>query len=56
MNNNSELGAGDMINSTIFALEGPFKNKNLRLSSSQMWIVGFPLVFFTLRTWTVGNT
>lgn len=49
------LGTDDIINSTIFAPEGPFKNKNLRLSNSQMWIVEFPLVLFTLGTWTMSN-
>lgn len=39
----------------MFAPDGPFKNKNLRLSNSQMWIVAFPLVLFTLGTWTVNN-
>lgn len=55
MDNNTVLGAAGMINSTFFAPEGPFKNKNLRLSSSQMWIVEFPLVLFILRKWTIGN-
>lgn len=49
------LGTENMINSTVFVPKGPFKNKNLRLSSSQKWIVEFPLVLFTLRTQTIGN-
>lgn len=36
MNANNVLEINVMINSNVFAPEGPFKNKNLRHSSSQM--------------------
>ena len=53
MYNNTVLGTEGLINSTYFGPEGPFKNKNSRLSISQMWIVEVPLALFTLRTQTM---
>lgn len=50
MYNNTVLGTEGLINSTYFGPEGLFKNKNSRLSSSQMCIVEVPLSVFTLRT------
>lgn len=53
MYNNTVLGTEGLINSTYFGPEGLFKNKNSRLSSSQMCIVEVPLAVFTLRTRTM---